>query len=66
MNLEEAGWRPELEAAFAPFAAEGLQPARVALELNHIYRIWTAGGEVLAETSGRLRTSSLTPPMWSG
>lgn len=55
MNLEEAGWRPELDTAFAPLAAEGLQPARVALELNHIYRLWTEQGEVLAEATGRLR-----------
>ncbi|MEX2273353.1 MAG: ribosome small subunit-dependent GTPase A [Vicinamibacterales bacterium] len=55
MNLEQAGWRPELAAVFAAFAAEGLQPARVALELNHIYRLWTAEGEVLAEAAGRLR-----------
>lgn len=41
--------------AFARHAAEGLQPARVALELNHIYRLWTAEGEVLAEATGRLR-----------
>ena len=55
MNLEEAGWRPNLAAAFAALAGEGLQPARVALELNHIYRLWTEGGEVLAEATGRLR-----------
>lgn len=55
MNLEEAGWGPDLAAAFAPLAADGLQPARVALELNHIYRLWTEGGEVLAEAAGKLR-----------
>ena len=55
MNLEEAGWGPDLAAAFAPLAAEGLQPARVALELNHIYRLWTEQGQVLAEAAGRLR-----------
>src|SRR5688572_13256157 len=55
MNLEEAGWGPDLAAAFAPMAAEGLHPARVALELNHIYRLWTEEGEVLAEAAGRLR-----------
>jgi ribosome biogenesis GTPase len=27
----------------------------VAVELNHIYRLWTAEGEVLAEATGRLR-----------
>ena len=53
--LEHAGWTPALEAAFAPHASEGLEPARVALELNHIYRLWTSEGEVLAEAAGRLR-----------
>ncbi len=41
--------------AFAPHQAEGLQPARVALELNHIYRLWTAEGDVLAEAAGKMR-----------
>lgn len=55
MNLQEAGWGPELDRAFASFRAEGLEPARVSAELNHIYRIWTDTGEVLAEASGKLR-----------
>lgn len=55
VTLEDAGWRPELAEAFSPHAAEGLQPARVALELNHIYRLWTAEGDVLAEATGRMR-----------
>ena len=53
--LDEAGWTPVLNDAFAPFHSEGLEPARVALELNHIYRLWTAEGEKLAEATGRLR-----------
>jgi ribosome biogenesis GTPase / thiamine phosphate phosphatase len=53
--LEEAGWRPELAAAFSVHQAAGLEPARVAAELNHIFRLWTAEGEILAEASGRLR-----------
>jgi ribosome biogenesis GTPase len=55
MNLSLAGWTPVLDAAFAPHRAAGLVPARVALELNHIYRVWTDGGEVLAEVAGKLR-----------
>lgn len=55
VDLSSAGWTPALSMAFTPFAAKGLQPARVALELNHIYRLWTAEGEVLAEAAGRLR-----------
>lgn len=55
MSLEDAGWRPALAEAFTPHAANGLQPGRVALELNHIYRLWTAEGETLAEAAGRMR-----------
>ena len=55
MNLAEAGWGLELEAAFAVHRAEGLEPARVALELNHIYRVWTDTDAVLAEATGKLR-----------
>ena len=55
VTLAEAGWTDTLAEAFTPHAADGLQPARVALELNHIFRIWSEEGEVLAETAGRLR-----------
>lgn len=55
MNLADAGWTPSLDAAFAPHRAAGLEPARVALELNHIYRVWTESGEMLAEVAGKLR-----------
>lgn len=55
MDLTSLGWTPRLDAAFAPFAAEGLVPARVALEHTHIYRIFDAAGERLARVSGRLR-----------
>ena len=55
MSLEDAGWTFAHAEAFTSYAAEGLQPARVALELNHIYRLWTPDGEALAEASGRLR-----------
>ena len=55
MDLREAGWTPALEEAFDAYRAAGLEPARVALELNHIYRVWTDAGEVLAEAAGKLR-----------
>jgi ribosome biogenesis GTPase len=55
VNLERAGWRPDLAEAFTPFAGDGLQPGRVSAELNHIFRLWTEEGEILAEASGRLR-----------
>jgi ribosome biogenesis GTPase len=55
MNLAALGWTPRFDAAFAPFAAEGLVPARVALEHTHIYRLFAETGECLARVSGRLR-----------
>lgn len=53
-DLDGLGWRRFVEA-FAPHAAEGLVPGRVALEHTHIYRVLTAEGEWLARVSGRLR-----------
>ena len=55
LDLTALGWTPRLAEAFAPHAAEGLIPARVALEHTHIYRVFTESGEWLARVSGRLR-----------
>jgi ribosome biogenesis GTPase / thiamine phosphate phosphatase len=55
MELVELGWDAAWEAAFAPHAAEGRVPARVAIEFNHIYQLATAGGDVRAEHAGRIR-----------
>ncbi len=57
--LEALGWNERLAEAFAPHAAEGLVPGRVALEHTHIYRVFTADGEWLARVSGRLRHHAL-------
>lgn len=54
-NLADLGWDPAWAAAFAPHAAAGLAPARVAIEFNHIYRLFAAPGEVRAEQAGRMR-----------
>jgi ribosome biogenesis GTPase len=55
LDLTELGWNPSLDEAFAPFAAEGLVPGRVALEHTHIYRVMTEAADLLARVSGRLR-----------
>jgi len=55
IELTALGWNARLAAAFAPHAAAGLIPARVALEHTHIYRVFTESGEWLARVSGRLR-----------
>lgn len=45
-----------MAAAFEPWAARGgHQPARVAVEFNHLCRLYVDGGEVDAVVSGRLK-----------
>ena len=58
--LSRLGWNSRLDEAFAPYAAEGLVPGRVALEHTHIYRVMTEAGESLARVSGRLRHHAST------
>jgi ribosome biogenesis GTPase len=53
--LAQLGWTPALEEHFVPYAADGLEPARVAVEHRDAYVIYTARGERQAELSGRLR-----------
>lgn len=54
MDLKELGWDDRWAAVFAPFAADGLVPARVAIEFNHIFRLYAETGELQAQHSGRL------------
>jgi ribosome biogenesis GTPase len=54
-RLADLGWNDRFAEAFAPFAADNRQPARVVLEHTHIYRIAFDDGELLARISGRLR-----------
>ena len=53
--LERLGWTPAFEDQFAPHAADGLEPARVAVEHRGAYLLYTSDGERPAELSGRLR-----------
>jgi ribosome biogenesis GTPase / thiamine phosphate phosphatase len=55
IDLAALGWTPRLAETFTPFDAEGLVPARVALEHTHIYRVFAESGEWLARVSGKLR-----------
>ncbi len=54
-SIAELGWSAARQSAFAPLAASGLVPGRVVLEHNHVFRVWTTGGEVLAEVAGTLK-----------
>jgi ribosome biogenesis GTPase len=53
--LEHLGWDPAIEEQFAPYAAEGLVPARVAVEQRGALLVYLQSGERWAELSGRLR-----------
>ena len=63
-TLLELGWTAAWEEAFAPWAAQGYQPARVVTQYG-LYQIATGAAEFLAEVSGRFRheaASSLAFP----
>ena len=53
--LDSLGWTPALEEQFALHAADGLEPARVAVEHRGAYLVYSARGEAQAELAGRLR-----------
>lgn len=54
INLEDYGWSPQLQAAFAPLAAEGLVPGRIVVQQRGGYRVVTTDGETEARASGAL------------
>ena len=54
LGLEALGWDAAWADAFAPHAAQGLAPARVAIEFNHLFRLYTGEGELQAQHAGRV------------
>ena len=57
--LASVGWTPAIEEEFTNrFAADGLEPGRVAVEHRGAYLLYTARGERPAALSGRLRHSA--------
>ncbi|MBI4886391.1 MAG: ribosome small subunit-dependent GTPase A [Acidobacteria bacterium] len=56
MRLTALGWDEGFAAAFdARAPGADVEPARVAIEFNYLYRVWTADGEVVSTVSGRLK-----------
>jgi ribosome biogenesis GTPase / thiamine phosphate phosphatase len=53
--LDAYGWDQIFAERFAPYAEQGLRPARVVVEYQHIYRLVSEDGELLATVAGRLR-----------
>ena len=54
-DLKTLGWNSFFENAFEPYKEQGYEVGRVALEYQGIYRVFTDGGELLAEITGKLR-----------
>ena len=54
-RLAAFGWSPAVDAAFAPFRADGLEPARVAVAFGATFRVIAHDGEMLADVTGRLK-----------
>ncbi len=55
MELHSLGWNSRLADQFSELAKAGWEPARVAAQHSNLYRVLCVAGELLAETSGRLR-----------
>ena len=55
VDLSDLGWSEFFETRFQPYRADGLEAARVVLEYNHLYRVLSPHGELLADVAGRLR-----------
>ncbi|HSZ52575.1 MAG TPA: ribosome small subunit-dependent GTPase A, partial [Caulobacteraceae bacterium] len=51
---EEFGWSEQLRRQFAPFAAQGLQPARVTVQQRGLFTLVADDGELLGRVAGRL------------
>jgi ribosome biogenesis GTPase len=56
VTLRELGWSDQFAAAYQPWESKiDIQPGRVAIEFNQIFRIYVEGGEIDAITAGRLK-----------
>ena len=56
MDLRDLGWDDALKHQFEPWAGkEYVQPGRVFIEFNYIFRVYVHGGEIDAVLTGRLK-----------
>jgi ribosome biogenesis GTPase / thiamine phosphate phosphatase len=54
-NLSNYGWDEFFETHFQTYSAGEYKAGRVVLEYNHLYRVYTEQGELLADVAGKLR-----------
>jgi ribosome biogenesis GTPase len=56
VDLRDLGWDDALRHQFEPWAAKPhVQPGRVFIEFNYIFRVYIHGGEIEAVLAGRLK-----------
>ncbi len=61
VTLAALGWNDSLAQAFAPYAAEGCEPARVTLELKGYCEVTGEAGARLGECSGKFIHAAKAP-----
>jgi ribosome biogenesis GTPase len=54
-KLSNYGWNDFFELHFQPYSRSGNKAGRVVLEYNHLYRVYSEQGELLADVAGKLR-----------
>jgi ribosome biogenesis GTPase / thiamine phosphate phosphatase len=59
-TMSALGWSPSREEEFELYAADGLEPARVAAQHRGAYIVYAERGERPAEIAGRLRHAAVT------
>jgi ribosome biogenesis GTPase len=56
LQLSDLGWNDAFAAAYEPWRSKAdVQPGRVGIEFNQIFRVYVDGGEIEAVTAGRLK-----------
>jgi ribosome biogenesis GTPase len=60
-RLIQLGWDQFFSNAFAAIEESNLEPARVSIEHNHLFRVYTASTELLANVSGKLIHAASEP-----
>ena len=58
--LSAFGWSEFFENHFRAYHPQGYAAGRVALEHKQLYRVYTAGGELLADIAGKLRHEAVS------
>ena len=61
MSIQTMGWNEQRNESFAPYRAQGYEPARITGQDRERYDVIDDHGEWSAEVSGRLRHEARTP-----